>query len=93
VVNIGCNPTFAGEATTVEVYLLDFEGDLYGERLRLFFLQRLRDELLFPEPAALVEAIAADVQQARLLLADAQLCEFRDYLDCGYRVRGAGAPQ
>ncbi|MCB1166369.1 MAG: bifunctional riboflavin kinase/FAD synthetase [Leptospiraceae bacterium] len=46
-VNVGRNPTFKNEQMTIEAFLLDFSGDLYGERLRLYFLHRLRDELSF----------------------------------------------
>lgn len=84
VVSIGCNPTFGREGQSLEVHLLDFDRQIYGERLRLYFLERLRDQIQFPDPAQLVQAIGRDVEQARTLLADAQLCEYRDYLDCGY---------
>ncbi len=44
VVNLGMRPTFDGEYPTIEVHLLDFTGDLYGEKLRIYFLERLRGE-------------------------------------------------
>ncbi len=80
VANIGSNPTFDGRETGVEVHLLDFAGDLYGERLRVYFLERLRDELRFAGPGELKAAIAADVERARPLLAAARLVEYREYL-------------
>ncbi len=80
VANIGSNPTFDGRETGVEVHLLDFAGDLYGERLRVYFLERLRDERRFDGPTALKAAIAADVERARPLLAAARLVEYREYL-------------
>ncbi len=80
VANIGSNPTFDGRETVVEVHLLDFAGDLYGERLRVYFLERLRDELRFAGPGELKAAIAADVERARPLLAAARLVEYREYL-------------
>lgn len=83
VANIGCNPTFQAEGTSVEVHLLDFSGDLYGETLRVYFLARLRDEILFPSPADLARAIASDIEQARPILASSRLLEYREYLDCG----------
>jgi riboflavin kinase/FMN adenylyltransferase len=89
VVNIGCNPTFGAENTSVEVHLLDFQGDLYGETLRVYFLARLRDEMRFPSPAELVRAITDDIERARTVLSTTQVIEYRDYLDCGY-VRNSG---
>ena len=62
---------------------MDFQGDLYGERLRIYFVDRLRDELQFPSIEALKEAVAGDVSRARALLADSQVVEYREYLgDC-----------
>lgn len=91
VVNIGCNPTFCREGTTVEVHLLDFDQQIYGRSLRLYFIQRLRDEMAFPAVEALVAAIHQDIAQARALLANARVIAFRDYLDCGLLVeQGAG---
>ncbi len=86
VVNIGCNPTFCCEGISVEVHLLDFDREIYGEMLRLYFVARLRDEMLFPAPAELVQAIGRDVARARELLAGARLIEYREYLDCGQLV-------
>ncbi len=68
VANLGQRPTFGGEATTLEAYLLDFEGDLYGARLRVAFVERLRDERRFPGADALVAQIHADVAEARRVL-------------------------
>ncbi|MCC6750734.1 MAG: bifunctional riboflavin kinase/FAD synthetase [Deltaproteobacteria bacterium] len=66
VVNIGTAPTFGGSPlATVEAHLLDFEGELVGQRLRLHFAHRLRDERKFPSAGALVEAIRADIATAR----------------------------
>jgi len=49
----------------VEAHLLDFSGDLYGRRLRLEFLRRLREERKFPDIEALRRQIALDVAAAR----------------------------
>jgi riboflavin kinase/FMN adenylyltransferase len=69
--SVGQNPTFTGPGTgapaTTEAYLLDFEGDLYGSRLRLEVGERLRDELRFESVAALIEQIGRDVAQVRAL--------------------------
>jgi riboflavin kinase/FMN adenylyltransferase len=66
VVNIGMRPTFGATAPTVEAHLLDFTGDLYRRRIRLTFVDRLREERKFPSVEALVEQIRADAAAARL---------------------------
>jgi riboflavin kinase/FMN adenylyltransferase len=67
VVNLGCRPTLGGKADhlQVEAHLLGFRGDLYGQELELQFLARLRDELRFPDLAALRRQIEADCEAAR----------------------------
>ena len=60
VTNIGTRPTVEGENVTVEPWILDFEGDLYGQTLRLELLSFLRPEQKFPDLAALKAQIAAD---------------------------------
>jgi riboflavin kinase/FMN adenylyltransferase len=66
--NIGFRPTFGGDRLTIEVYLLDFDGDLYGAQLEIAFVARLRDEKKFESAAELAEAIARDVAETRRLL-------------------------
>jgi riboflavin kinase/FMN adenylyltransferase len=68
VVNIGIRPTFGEGEPTVEVHLLDFEGDLYGRVLRVEFAERLREERRFPDVAALEQQIGEDVGAARRVL-------------------------
>lgn len=68
VTNIGYNPTFGPGALTVETYLLDFEGDLYGRHLEVSFIERLRGEVTFTGPDALVAQIRRDTAQARRIL-------------------------
>ena len=63
--NIGVNPTFDDVLPSVETYILDFEGDLYGRELRVELLHRLRGEVKFEGIDALVAAIAADVAAVR----------------------------
>ncbi len=65
VVNIGRRPTFGGQHVSVEAHLIDFEGDLYGARVRLEFHERLRGEERFDGPDALVARIREDVARAR----------------------------
>jgi len=65
VTNVGLRPTFNDVAqTTVEVHLLDFDRDLYGQKIRLGFVQRLRDERRFADVDALKAQIDADVRRA-----------------------------
>ena len=71
VANIGYRPTLAGQRTsepTLEVHLLDFEGDLYGCDLEFSFLGGLRGEQRFAGPEQLAAQIARDVAAARALL-------------------------
>jgi len=68
-VSIGSNPTFAGRERRVEAYVLDFEGDLYGERLALDFVTRLREQRTYDGIEPLVAQIHADVEQTRSALA------------------------
>ena len=65
VINVGVRPTFGETELAVEAHLLDFSGDLYGRRIRLTFLRRLRDERKFPNVEALRNQIALDVLAAR----------------------------
>lgn len=71
VMNIGTRPTVDGEGTTrhVEVFLFDFEGDLYGATLRVHVRARVRDEKRFPSFDELKAQIAADADRARELTA------------------------
>jgi riboflavin kinase/FMN adenylyltransferase len=69
VLNIGFNPTFSDTALSVEAYILDFNDDIYGKRLELLFIDRIRDEVKFDGPAKLVEQIRRDVERARTILA------------------------
>jgi riboflavin kinase / FMN adenylyltransferase len=68
VANIGFNPTFGGGKLTIEVHLLDFHEDIYGERLDVLFIDRIREEVKFPGPAELVLQIKRDIEQARAIL-------------------------
>ena len=63
-VNVGVRPTFeTGRGELIEAYLLDFDGDLYGQPLRLEFLKRLRGERRFDTVEALVEQMRRDVDE------------------------------
>jgi riboflavin kinase/FMN adenylyltransferase len=64
-ISIGVNPHYGGTERRVEAYLLDWTGDLYGDRIVLELWRRLRDERAFGSEAELVDQIARDVQQTR----------------------------
>ena len=65
-VNVGVRPTFdSGRGLLVESYLLDFDGDLYGETLRIAFVERMRGERRFESVDALVEQMHRDAERAR----------------------------
>ena len=64
-VSIGTNPHYGGQERRVEAFLLDFAGDLYGERLVVELWQRLREERVFGSEAELVEQISRDVEATR----------------------------
>jgi riboflavin kinase/FMN adenylyltransferase len=64
-ISIGTNPHYGGDERRVEAFLLDFEGDLYGQRLVLELWRRLRDERAFASEDELVAQIARDVEETR----------------------------
>ena len=63
--SIGVNPHYGGDERRIEPHLLDFEGDLYGERLVVELWRRLRDERAFASEDELVAQIASDVEETR----------------------------
>ena len=65
VLHLGPRPTFAGASATVELHLLDYEGDLYGRQIRVDFLERLRGVERFESAEALIDAIRLDCIEAR----------------------------
>jgi len=69
VTNIGLRPTFHEDKPTVETFILDFQGEVYGQELRIELLHRLRGEVRFPSPEALREQIEKDVAETRAHLA------------------------
>jgi riboflavin kinase/FMN adenylyltransferase len=67
VTNIGRRPTvYEDFATTIESFILDFSSDVYGERVRLSFFDRVRDEQTFPSMLELTAQIKRDVEATRL---------------------------
>lgn len=73
VTNIGYNPTFGPGGLTIETHLLDFDADLYGKQLEVAFVERLRGEVSFTGPEALVAQIRKDTEQAQNILTNARL--------------------
>jgi len=71
--SIGLNPTFAGGSRAIEVFMLDYAGQVYGRPLAVCFVQRLRDIRKFSGVPELVEAISRDVQNTREILAEVDL--------------------
>jgi riboflavin kinase/FMN adenylyltransferase len=67
-ISVGSNPTFQGSRRTVEAFVLDYDGDLYGEHVGVEFVERLRPMAAFPDVDALLVAMAKDVQDTRRLL-------------------------
>lgn len=67
-ISVGTNPTFDGRERAVEAHLLDFSGDLYGDRVRLDFTTRLRGQIAFDDIDDLVKQMETDVAQTRAAL-------------------------
>ncbi len=69
VTNVGTRPTlYEDKKTTIETFVFDFAANVYGERVRLFFLERLREERKFPSLEALTEQISRDIEAAKAFL-------------------------
>jgi riboflavin kinase/FMN adenylyltransferase len=69
--SLGTRPTVAGIEPLLEAHLFDFNDDLYGRRIEVEFVAKLRDELKFPDLAALTEQMHRDAAQARAILSAA----------------------
>ena len=63
--NIGFRPTVGGKGQTIEIHLLDFQADLYGSKMQVEVLTRLRDEKKFESMEDLAEQISKDENSAR----------------------------
>jgi riboflavin kinase / FMN adenylyltransferase len=66
--SVGYRPTFGGTQLRVEAFLLDFEGDLYQQRLELRFFSYLHPDIKFPSPAELVQQLKQDVADTRRIV-------------------------
>jgi riboflavin kinase/FMN adenylyltransferase len=67
VANIGYNPTFGDDTLSVETHLLDFSENIVGRKIKIRFIQRLRDEMTFGDAKELSDRISQDIEQARKL--------------------------
>ena len=70
VASIGTRPTVGGTKMLLEVYIFDFDEDIYGRELNVEFVEKIREELNFPDIDALIENINNDVASARKILAE-----------------------
>ena len=68
VANLGWNPTFQDQKFSIEIHILNFNRDIYGESLRVEFVQRLREETTFRGPEELIAQIKKDIAQAEKIL-------------------------
>jgi len=66
--NVGLCPTFDGNERTVEAYLLDYSGDIYGRELTVDFITKLRDEKKFATEDELKAQVAEDIRQGKAIL-------------------------
>ncbi len=70
-VNVGTRPTFDSKlGVLIETHLIDFSGDLYGETLRVAFVEKLRDEIAYEGVDPLIKQMHADIEDARRICAD-----------------------
>jgi len=70
--NIGAKPTFGDYTSTFEVFLMDFAGDLRGQKINVLFVEKLRDIVKFDGPESLKRQIAADVEKTKQILGQYQ---------------------
>ena len=70
VASLGTRPTIGGTKMLLEVHIFDFDEDIYGRELHVEFIEKIRDELNFPDVDALIEHIKKDVASARQILAE-----------------------
>ena len=66
--SIGIRPTFGEGHRTVESYILDYKGDLYGKSMTLEFVKRIRDEIQYESVDLLTDQMHIDVHDARKIL-------------------------
>jgi len=70
ITNIGNNPTFSEQKKSIETYILDYSGNIYGKDIEVFFLKKIRGEKKFNSIDELVEQIRRDIEKARQYFID-----------------------
>ena len=78
VTNIGMRPTFNGVKRLIETFIFDFKGDLYGKKIRVDLVSRLRDEMRFNGPGKLVTQMNKDVEKAKKVLEEIPNTKFQN---------------
>jgi riboflavin kinase/FMN adenylyltransferase len=68
VVNIGFRPTFDTRTMAIEAHVFDFNEDLYGEEMTIYFIKKMREEIKFGDSAALIRQIGKDIEESRQVL-------------------------
>ena len=68
VLNMGIRPTFDGEKFQIETHLFNFEQMIYGKKMEIFFIEKIRDEQKFPTPQILIDQIKRDIVTAKAIL-------------------------
>lgn len=63
--NVGFNPTFEAKSFSLEVYILNFDREIYGDEIQVNFKKRIRDEIRFSSPSQLIDQIRKDIQWAK----------------------------
>ncbi len=65
ITSVGYNPTLNGDKLTIETYILDFNEDIYGEDIKVYFIEKTREEINFPSIEALIEQLRKDESLAK----------------------------
>lgn len=65
IINVGDNPTFKDNKKWIEAHIIDFKNDLYGKEIRIFFVKRLREEIIFEDKYKLIGQLKSDMKVAR----------------------------
>ena len=71
--NIGTRPTLERKKQTLEVNIFDFEGDIYGQKVTITFVARLREERRFDSPEALVAQLNEDKEQVKRIIENLEI--------------------
>jgi len=65
IINVGDNPTFKDNKKWIEAHIIDFKNDIYGKEIRIFFVKRLREEIIFEDKYKLIDQLKSDMKVAR----------------------------